>query len=221
MSWATERILRSRRISSNFGATCSKLHRAGGQQPLALQDHVLPAGVNHRRDLAVGHVEHRVLDLLVAAVLADRVDQPLGAGAGGVFGVVLGQIAELVGVGRRLGLQFLGLLQLLTAISRARTASPYSVSNSLTNSVVRDGEPLAGQLPQRQGGPNDVVGILLGRDVPLLLEHLQPLVDGNAEPLRHALDLGVHFGPRDADPCRWHSSTIKCLLTMLSSTSLP
>ena len=177
-----------------------ELHGAGGQQALALQDHVLPSGVDHRRDFAVGHVEHRVFDLLVAAVLADRIDHALGACAGGVFGVVLGQVAEILRLGCRLGLQLPRFLQ--TADGDQAGANRLAILNLklLDQLLARDRKPFAGDLSQRQRGPNDVVGILFRRNVPLLLEHLEPLVDGNAEPLRHALDFGVHVGPGNADP---------------------
>ena len=60
--------------------------------------------------------------------------------------------------------------------------------------LAADGQPFAGQSSEGQGGPDDVVGILFGRDVSLLFEEFQPLVDGDVESLGHALDFGVHVG---------------------------
>ena len=175
-------------------------HVAGLDQPFPLQDHVLSAGVDHRRDLAVGHAEHHVFDLLVAAVPADRVDHPFQAGAGGVLGVDLGEVAELLRLGRRLGLQLLRLLRIADGDQPDAHHLAVLRLEFLDQLLAADGQPFSRQLPQRQRRPDDVVGVLFGRDVSLLLEQFQPLVDGDVESLGHALDFRVHLGARHGNP---------------------
>ena len=58
---------------------------------------------------------------------------------------------------------------------------------------------IGGHFLQGQHRPNDVVGILLGGDVPFLLDHLDPLVGRNAEFLRQPIDLVADFLARDGD----------------------
>ena len=85
-------------------------------------------------------------------------------------------------------------------ISRALTAAPYSISKASVNSFWVTSQPFARQLPQRQAGPDDVVGILLGLDSPLLLQQLHPLLDRQTEALGHLLDLFIDLAARNGDP---------------------
>ena len=90
--------------------------------------------MDHRRNGAVGHVEHGVFDLLVTAVLADWLNHPLRTGAGASSENCLARAAEFLRLGRRLSLQIAGFLRTGDRDRATRTASPYSVSYSLTNS---------------------------------------------------------------------------------------
>jgi hypothetical protein len=126
-------------------------------------------------NLAVGHVEHGVLDLLERPVHTDRIDDALQAGAGGVLRIALGQVAEIArlgGVGGRLGPQLLRLLQVVNGDQPDADHRAVQRLELAGQVFAADRQPLAGQLPQGQRRPNYIVGVLGRRDVPLLLEHL-------------------------------------------------
>ena len=92
----------------------------GRQQALALDNDELACGGNDLRHLAVRHLEGRLLDFLVVAVLADGVDQSAQAGAVGVLGELLSQVGERVGMCGCLGLDLAGQLRVAAGDQPAR-----------------------------------------------------------------------------------------------------
>ena len=163
-------------------------HVVGGQQAFALENHVLSRGGNHLRDVAVGHGEGHLLDLLARAVPVNRLDQPADAGAVDVLRVALRQVGELFRMRRGLGLDLLRRLRIAARDQPGADLLAVSHFEVLRQLFAADLEHLARQAAQGERRPDDVGGVLFGFDVPFLLEQLQPLVDRQAEPLRHPLD---------------------------------
>jgi hypothetical protein len=56
-----------------------------------------------------------------------------------------------------------------------------------------------GQPPQREHRPDEVIGVLLRLDPPLLADQFDPLIARHVEPPRHGVDLGVDVGRRHRD----------------------
>ena len=72
-------------------------------------------------------------------------------------------------------------------------------SRSIAQLVGSDVQPRPRQPAQRQRRPDDVGGVLLHVDVPLLLQQRQPLIHRQAESLGHPLDFTIHVAPGDGD----------------------
>ena len=200
-SWATVRILRSRRNSSSFGAASLEAHVLGRDQPFALQDHVLAARLDHRRNLAVGHVEHRVLDLLVASVLADRVDDPLDGWRWGRLPSTPWRGCRNFWIGHRFRRRLLRLLQ----IARRQSAGPVSarrtasrIPAALPRGVTFSRSPAS--FRSARVGQMMSLAYCSGVTFRSCLSIFSHWSTGNVEPLGHPLDLGVDLVASHRDP---------------------
>ena len=71
---------------------------------------------------------------------------------------------------------------------RALTAAPVFHLEGVCQLHMRNLQLFARQLPQGEARPNDVVGVLVRLDAALLLEHFQPLRNGQLEARGQLLD---------------------------------
>ena len=191
---ATARIFFSRRISLSFAATSSRRTLSGGSRRSRLRITYCPAGRDDLRHLAVGQGEGRLLDLLVGAVPADRLDQAADAGAVDVLRVSLGEVGEIFRMGGRLGPDLLGQPRIAARNQPRGHLLAVAHLEVLSQLLGSDLQPRARQAAQCQRRPDDVGGVLLHVDVPLLLQQGQPLIHRQAESLGHPLDFAVHVG---------------------------
>ena len=109
-SLAAARSLRSFRASIEQRIDLGSVDALGRRQVLlAFDEHVHFADCDDLRDLAFFQRKGGRFQLGIAHVAADRLDQPIGAGAVGVLGILFGQRAEFLGLGHGLGMNLAGL----------------------------------------------------------------------------------------------------------------
>ena len=166
----------------------------GRRQPLfAFQDDILVADLDHRRYLACLHGKCRILDRALADEMMDRLNQPPGACTVGIDRIFTGQDRKLAWLGGCPLQHFASDLRIFHDDHPDLDRFAILALEGLLDFVRGGLYPIGCHFPQRQCRPNDVGGILLGRNVSLLLQHLDPLVGRNIEFPRHPLDLLVHL----------------------------
>ena len=170
------------------------------QMAFALDHDELISHLHHVGDLPWLEREGCPVELRITGVQADRLHPAVGAGATDVDRTLTGDRTELVGGLERLLPQGVGLR------SRPRDDDPRlhgrtkPVLVGLLQLLSRGFDRAAGETAEREHRPDDVVGVLLGRDAPLLLDHLQPLIAGHAEPTGHRVDFAADILGRHRQP---------------------
>ena len=156
--------------------------------------------VGHLDDLGDSPVLEReggAVELRIARVQPDWLHPAVGAGAADVDGMLAGEGSELVGGGKGLGPNRFGLLPCAAGDDPRLHGRAEPVFEGLLEFLGRRLNGAAGEAAEREHRPDDIVGVLLGRDPALLLDHLQPLVARHAEPPGHRVDFGTHVLRRD------------------------
>ena len=130
---------------------------------------------------------------------SNRLHPAVGAGAAHVHGILAGQRSKLVGGRDRLDPE---LLRLVTGTRGDDPGLDGRTEAGLVGGADLLGARLAGVAGEDSQGehrPDDVSGVLLGLDAPLLFNQFQPLVGGHAETLGHGVNLCRDVGGGDGD----------------------
>ena len=153
------------------------------------QNQVLVCHFQDRRQLARLHGKGDLLDFGLAHVLANGRDQAARGRAVGVFGMLFGQVAELIRRRFGLGQQLFRLLTVADGDHPHLDFRTVLRFEFLCELCVRHLQLVGRQLPQSQGRPDDVAAVLFGSDVAFLLQHFEPAVFGQTEAGTDATDL--------------------------------
>ena len=170
----------------------------GRHSPFRFENQILISDFQDRRNLTVAEIEHGLLDLRIADMMVDRLNQAVGAGAR-----IDREFSGQRGKGRRIGL---GLRQQLVGLAfrggddqtRFDGFAIFRFERILDFLACRL-DLIRGHFFQRQHRPDDVFGILLRGNMSFFLNHLQPLVGRNAKLLGQPIDFVAHFLARDDD----------------------
>ena len=174
--------------------------RVGRRQSILALDHDELVGHLHdRRDVARPQRKHRPLEPRVAGVPADGLHPAVGARAAHVDGMLPCQPAEIVRGGERLHPQFLRLFLGAGNDDPGLDRLAVLALERLLHLFRRRVDAGMSQPPQGEHRPDNVFGILPGRDAAFLFDETDPLVSGHAETLRHGVDLGIDILWRDDD----------------------
>jgi hypothetical protein len=170
------------------------------QMPLALDHDELIGHLDDLGDAAFLKGERGLVECRIAGVEADRLHPAIRAGATDVDGMLAGEGSELFGSGEGLLPHGIGVLPTTAGDDPRLHGGAEPILEGLLKFLGRRLDRAAGDAAEGEHRPDDVVGVLLGRDPSLLLDHLQPLVAGHAEAACHRVDLGAHVLRRDRDP---------------------
>ena len=132
-------------------------------------------------------------------MFADGLDQALHTRTGRIDRKLLGKVAEVgrIGHGKCLGLA--GALLRRADDDAGLDRRTVFHLEGVGQLLLRYLQLFARQLPQGEARPDDVVGVLVGLDAAFLLEHFQPLRNGQLEARGQLLDFLIHLAAADRD----------------------
>ena len=178
-------------VLEKAGPHVLELHVGRRQSIFTLDDDELVGHLHHRRNVARPQCEHRPLEPRVAGMMADRLHPAVCTGTPHVNGMLPSQPPEVVGGGQRLHPQLLRLFLGAGHDDPGLDRLTKLVVERLLHLRGRRFDAGMGQPTQGEHRPDDVFGILPGRDSAFLFDETDPFVSGHAEPLRHGIDLGI------------------------------
>ena len=160
----------------------------------------MPRAADDRRNLAVGQGEGGLFDLGARAVLADRLDQALDAGAGASSEYCLARLPNSAGLAAARAWTFWAFSAVVQTISRALTAGAVFHLERLGQLLLRGPSRSPASFRSARLGQMMSLAYCSGLMPRSCSKQLQPLIDGQTEALGHLLDFVIDLVARDGDP---------------------